>query len=368
MRIKADLRALGQSQAVTSFTDKVFAGVSSFAVSNTNDFAVNDYILIGTLGLETTELAQISSVSGETFSIASVLVFDHPQDTQITNIGYNQIAFYRSSTVTGTLTQLGSNQAIKPDNFYNFYDDTNNSTGYGWFRFYNTTTTLYSDLSNAVPYAGFDENSVKKMLDSFFTQIGNRERKLISDEDAIRWLNEGYAIARNRLNLVNREYTVPTPMTITIGSGTAEYALPSTFSKSRVVTKNDGSIIPFLNYDEVPAYSNTTLPENQTLAVRYYLRAGYVGFAPTPSTSDTYFFYYQTVAPQLSTYIDYIDLPGLNYYFLLDFLLYRATPIIGGDAGGRLKVFQNGLDALAITQHKREGDPARFGIDSRAIV
>lgn len=367
MRIKADLRALADSQPTTYLTDKHFAGETSFIVSNVAEFAANAYILIGTLGLESTELAKISSISSETITLTSALVFDHPQDTPVTNIGYNQIAFFYSSTVAGTLSALGTAQNITPDNFYNFYDDTNHTTGFGWFQFYNSTTTLYSDLSNAVPYAGFDQNSVKRMLDRFYTQISNRERKLIRDEDVIEWLNEAYAIARNRLNLTNREYTVPTPQTLTISSGTAEYALPDYYAHTRVVTLADGTTIDFLSLDEVPLY-NAAAAINGATPVKYYIRGSTIGFAPTPTASATYYHYYQKISPVLATYIDYIDLPNNNFYFLLDWLKYRAVPLIGGDPKTHYEAFNNGLEAMTVTSHKRDGDPERFGIDPHIFV
>ncbi len=98
MRIKADLRALILSQPTTPLTDKFFAGSSSLTVGNGGDFSTNDYILIGILGLETTEIRQIASNVSNTFTLNSATSFDHPQDTLVTKVPYNQIAFYRAST------------------------------------------------------------------------------------------------------------------------------------------------------------------------------------------------------------------------------------------------------------------------------
>jgi hypothetical protein len=206
------------------------------------------------------------------------------------------------------------------------------------------------------------------MLDTFYTQISNRERKLIKDSDAIRWLNEAYTIARNRLNLSNRAYTVPTPTTLSIISGTAEYTLPDYFSKVRTVTNASGEEIFEIPYEEVAVYNNTTVPPGGTLETKYYVRGNMIGFAPTPTASATNYLYYQRTSAVLSSYIDYIELPAGNHYFLLDFLLYRATPIIGGNPEIHLKAFNRGLDDLVVTGHKQGGGNDSWGISTTSLV
>lgn len=369
MKIKADLRFLLVDQEVSYLSDKYYIGDTVLVVDNINNLAVNDFVLLGTLGSEYAEIKKISSISSNTITLTAGLTFDHSQDTTVSQIAYDKINFYRSATVTGVLTLLNvSPQTITPDNIYNSYNDTANTTGFGWFRFYNSVTAESSSLSNAVPYAGWADNSVKLMLDSFYTQIGNRQRKLISDGDAIRWLSEAYTIALNKLNIVNREYSVPTPQTISIISGTAEYALPDLFSKVRTVTNADGDEIFEIPYEQSPMYANTTTPPGGSLEVKYYLRGSYLGITPTPSANDTYYLYYSTTAPVISSYIDYLTLPSANHYFLLDWMLFRATPLIGGDPKLHLTMFEKGLENLIISSHKRGGGNDSWEIDSRTIV
>ena len=214
---------------------------------------------------------------------------------------------------------------------------------------------MFSVLSNAVPYADFDPNSVKKMLDRFFTQIGNRERKLIKDGDAIDWLNEAYAIARNRLNLSNRSYNVPTPYTLNLVAGTVEYALPTQFSKVRTLNYSDGRVISEISLDEAPNYKNVMVPPAASKEIKYYLRNTYIGFTPAITENLTCYLYYQTSSPVLTSYIDFIDLPANNFYFLLDFMRYRACPLVGGNEANCLQAFNNGLNNLVISGHK-QGD------------
>jgi hypothetical protein len=369
MKIKADLRFLITEKETSYLADKVYAGASSFTVSNAVDFSTNDFILLGVLGSELAEIAKISSITNQLITVTTPLSFDHPQDTMIISVNYDKMNFFHSTTMTGVLTALnGSPQTIVPDDVYNSYNDTSNTTGYGWYRFYNSVTTTSSALSNAVPYAGWPDNSVKMMLDTFYTQISNRERKLIKDEDVIRWLNEAYTIARNRLNLSNRAYTVPTPTTISILNGTVEYTLPDYFSHVRTVTNASGEEIFEIPYEQVAVYNNTTVPPGGTLETKYYVRGNVIGFAPTPTASASYYLYYQRTSAVLSSYIDYIELPNANHYFLLDFLKYRSVPIVGGDAKEYLDAFNNRLNELVLTSHKQGGGLDSWGHSTTTLV
>lgn len=368
MKIRADLRTLLENQETTSLSDKVYSAGTSIPTINSANFATNNFILIGVLGSDTAELRKIASISSNTINLTAALTFDHPQDTSVTLLDYDQIVFYHSTSTTSSLVALASAQTIIPDDVYNFYNDTSNATGYGWFRFYNSVTALSSDLSNAVPYAGWADNSVKMMFDTFYSQISNRDKKLIKDADVYRWLNEGYTMARNRLNLSNREYTVPTPYSIPIVIGTAEYVLPDYFARVRTVTDGPGNIIPWIAYEDVPNYIlSVTLP-SQTLALRHYLRGNYIGFTPTPTATDTFSLYYQRTGVVLSSYIDFIELPAGNHYFLLDFLLYRSCSIIGGNPQVHLQAFQQGLNELILTTHKQNSNRDSWGQDPRSIV
>ena len=97
------------------------------------------------------------------------------------------------------------------------------------------------------------------------------------------------------------------------------------------------------------------IPPAASKELKYYLRSNYIGFTPTPTDYITCYLYYQTNSPTLASYLDYVDLPNNNFYCLLDYMLYRAAPIIGGNAANYLQAFNNGLNNLVVTSHK-QGD------------
>src|SRR3990167_2177526 len=66
------------------------AAVTTLAVDNGNKFAVNDYVVIGRIGGEKTEIVKVSAVAAASINTDST-VFAHNRGERITFIPYNQI-------------------------------------------------------------------------------------------------------------------------------------------------------------------------------------------------------------------------------------------------------------------------------------
>lgn len=179
MRLKADNRILIRNQPSTFLTVRASAADASITVASNHGFANNDYLLIGKLGEEKTEIKKIGAAVSEGTSITiAALAFAHDENTSITKIDYNQVRFYRGTTTTGgDSTALAVAQAVDPSEIYSYYEDTANTTGYGFIRFYNSTSTAYSSYSDAIPYTGY----TKKMLRS----IRSKVRRLLNEIDQL---------------------------------------------------------------------------------------------------------------------------------------------------------------------------------------
>src|SRR3990167_10098341 len=136
------------------------SGVSNITVLNASDtaFAANAYLLLGLIGNEDCEIVQITSLNNDTgvINLAAATKFPHAESTRVTVIPYNQVRFFRTTTTTFSSTNpLTSYIAIQPSDWFTTYVDESNSTGYGWYLFYNETTAVASQNSNAIPYIGF---------------------------------------------------------------------------------------------------------------------------------------------------------------------------------------------------------------------
>jgi hypothetical protein len=184
-------------------------------------------------------------------------------------------------------------------------------------------------------------------------------------------LNEAYAIAHNELNMVNDEYNVRTPATVNAVNGTQEYDL-SSYQIGNIVsvytgTDSNGIEIEPIDIKDVQDWNQKATTSSDD--VRYYLRGSYIGFSPIPTSSSTYSVYYEAKSTVLTSYYDNIVLPDNNFYFLVDFMLYRASeklPRIGGLM--HLDKFNKDLQRMKLTSFKRTNHPDSWGVDDSTLV
>lgn len=331
------------------FNDNYLSGVSSFVVSNSNGFAADDYLLLGEFGTESAEIVQIDSITAATHTLAlkAATKFAHAESTKVTIIKYNQVRFYHTTTATFSADVAVTGYIdIQADDLYTKAYDTTYTTGFGWFVFYNSTLTQATTNSNAIPYAGFSDNSVRNIIDNFFSQLNNKEAKLVTYTDAFYWLNEGYALARNALNLVNNNYSVDTTQSISVVANTQEYDLESDFSSVLSVWDDTNSA----DIDTIDMKDVSSHDANSNNETRFYIRGGkYIGFSPMPSDSFTIKLRYKTKTTALNSFYDNVDLPNNNHYIILDFMLYRAAPKMSRpNAADYLTAFETNIKKMKL--------------------
>jgi len=350
------------------------SGVSALVVKNSNCAVANDYVLLGEFGSQQSEIIKVSTVTSatHTLNLATATIFAHPQDTKVSVIRYNQVKYYRTTTATfsSSGTELtGSPIDVQANRINTIYQDSTNTTGYGWFVFYNSTTGKVTTNSNAIPYGGFESSSVKEIFDAFFSALNNKEQKLISNKDAFTWLNEGYAKAKNALNLVNPEFNVGDEWTFTVTSSDRESSLnespyQSQFGKIKCITDEDGKDVPYIGIEGLRKHDN----DASATDVRYYLRGNNIGITPVPSASTTYYVYFKEKSSVLSSYYDSINLPNNNYYFLLDFMLYRASPKLGRNPKEYLDAFDKSIAEMKVNSFKQNNNKDSWGISDWANI
>lgn len=356
--LEADNRVLLNGQRYSFTKDNYSSGVSSIFIMNTEGFSdTTKFILIGNIGSENAEIFRIGAVDDTTGEITlhnaagstTTTKYAHSESTRVTVLPYNQIRFYQTAAATYDDTNPVSNFIdLQPSEWFTVFEDENNSTGYGWFIFYNSAQSMASQPSNPIPYAGFDAETVQNVLDDFFSMISNKDLKIIDRADAMSWLNESYAIVRKKLNLSNREYNASDEQTLSVLSGTQEYDLPADFSKLVYLTDGDNENIEWISLREAKQYDGTY--------PRYYLRGTKIGIVPEPTADASYSYRYLSKPTRLTLNSDEIDLPDDGVYIIKDYMLYRAHAKLQNFqiAMNYRTMFEKGLSDLTVSMVDRD--------------
>lgn len=374
--LSSDNRVLVSDSKYSYLTTNYASGVVNINILNAADtFAANDYLLLGLFGSENAEIVQIDSVNATTGAIVLKVAtkFAHSESTKVSILPYNQIRFYWTALedIAGA-TPLTGYVDIQASDYFSIYNDETNSTGFGWFIFYNSTTAAASQASNSLPYAGFANNTIEDILNDFYSLLNNKELKLVTRQDALSWLNEGYSRMRNRLNMTNTEYSATALSSLTIVGGTSEYTLPTDFyqllSLTAAMSTGDPTEAGNMSkypIDYIPLREAFGYMGSQT---RYYIRNNKIGFVPTPATGGTYQYMYLTKTLRLDSNSESVDLPDNGFYTIKDFMVYRSKLKFGDLNGAAIyfKAFSDGCDQMILASADRDCNLDTFSIDASA--
>lgn len=385
LTLKADNRLLTANSQTAYLVNNQSSGSSTLTLTNVTALTVDKFLLVGEWGDESTEYFRIGAIDTSTGIVSlkdphtgagATTEFAHAESTAVHQMDFNQINFYWTAA-TGTITDetptfatstpLTTGQHLDPSSFYTVYADSAHSTGFGWFFFYNSVDTTTSSTSNPMPYAGFAANTVEQVFADFDSLLNVRELKLVSLSERFAWLNEALALLKNKLNLSNVEYTVSTPQTLSIVSGTAEYQLPADFAD--VVSITDGQNTSTSSGYDIPYMSIANVQSYRGDVTHYYLRGRYLGIVPTPGASATYYYRYRAKSTRVTSLSDYIDLPDHAFYSLKDFMMYRASlKFQSGQAAVFYQSFTNSVNLFMQSAVKRDSDLDTWGSEPSSMV
>jgi hypothetical protein len=160
----------------TFFEEAVEAGNTELSVESAHNFKENDFIILGAIGNETTEIKQISSISADlkTITISEETNFSHSKLTPVQATMFNKRKFYRSSEEEGTYTHLtteGSPVDIEVDvpEGTRFEDSAGTGSSYYKATYYNDFTVTETSLDDAIAALASDA--------AFYTSIFKIKRE-----------------------------------------------------------------------------------------------------------------------------------------------------------------------------------------------
>lgn len=227
IRISNEVLRIQDNEKTFFDTDEAI-GQTSLSANGTN-FSANDYVLLGNLGAEKSEIVKLSAASSTALT-STATVFPHNRGDLITYLPYNQIVLERSTDAGVSYTPLSAVE-IQPDNDFTIIQrPTDASTDYYKVRFYNSTSGNYSEYSDPIIGTGYADNSVhsikQRALDSLGEEVGTK----ITDQ----FLNESLWEARRELHNAVLRWSFRTKFNQLIGS-----VLPGAWSVSAPTDLDD---------------------------------------------------------------------------------------------------------------------------------
>lgn len=204
---------LHQNVPKTYLQNTEAAGTTVFRLRNTAGFGSSWAIQIGEVGEEQTEVLIISGnppAAGTLGTTTASSTFEHPADTPVYAIRYNQIVWERSTTGTaGTATPMTDGTiTYQPSNPLSQFDDTTGSVSYAYRTYFR----------NSVLSSNSTESDWIVITPPFYALSVIRERvkeKLwnstyLSDSMIDNWINEWLFEMRNSAIAVNEDYALGT--------------------------------------------------------------------------------------------------------------------------------------------------------------
>ena len=345
-------------------------------MDSSSAFVDGNYILVGEPGLEKSEITHLTATPASATTLTvSALSYSHPKGTAVTFLRWDKYELSYSLTSTGAFVVYGSMPAsLRYDAINTEYRDTAATSTYRWkYRYYSTESTAYSDYSDIITAAGWDEKSVGYMVRQVRKTINDPESKTVSDTEIIRYFNE----AQDKIySLYDRWwFLLKIGDTIDTVASQMPYDLPSDFGrmdkvKFRFVSGSTDvnynlKYLPDTEFDYESRDNNADDSDN----VRFYTiqpgdsdnTAGYLHVWPKPETAglDLIPRYYTTMTT-LDSYGDLTQVPipsMLEDYALAQIFQIRKEET---NADRYDKIFREQIELLKMMQRKQTGSLRRL--------
>lgn len=226
------------------------AGIGTFTLQNTDGFGSSWAIQIGETGHEQTEVLILSGYPalGTLGTTTAVSRYEHPADTPVYAIKYNQVVFERSTGGTsGTASPMTDGTiSYQADGTVTQFDDTSGSSSYGYRSYFrNSVLNVTTTESDWITSAGLDFYSLGRMTERVKGKLWNAS--WLTDDLVHDWINECKDVMVNKAIQTNEDYALGT---VDIGFGTD--------GLGTITTQDFGQIRRFwVTYDGQNSYSST---------------------------------------------------------------------------------------------------------------
>jgi hypothetical protein len=189
---------LGISSLLTSAASA--AGVT-LTVADNSGFqfgatdALPDLLLIGTLGVDQTEIKKINgAITLGTSLTISALTFPHAVDTSVAKYLFDQVEISGASSATGNKTVIDT-MSLQVGAPVTTFIVSGTTYSYYFVRYYNSqaTTPYYSAYSAATPAVDYTFGSVKPAIDEAYRMVNDTPSEFYSLLDCYAAINNCYS-------------------------------------------------------------------------------------------------------------------------------------------------------------------------------
>lgn len=190
------------------------SGVGTINVKNASQFSASWAVQIGKTGEEKSEIKVLGTAtpSGTSLVLSANTGFDHPADTPVYAIKYDQVVFAKSASGTaGTATPItGGTINIAPDSSFTFFDDTTGLSTDAYRAYYlNSVTSATTSFSDWITPEGFSFYSLAKIRDRIKKKLFSA--KFLQDDEQVNdWINEWLEEMNNAAVNVDKSYSLGT--------------------------------------------------------------------------------------------------------------------------------------------------------------
>ena len=189
------------------------SGTTVVKIRNINSFSNQWAVQLGKTGEEKTEIGVIASApSGTSLTLNANISYDHPEDTPVYAIKFDQIVFERSTSGTsGTASPITNGTvSITPDGDFTQFDDTTGAAAYAYRTYFqNSLSSVVSTESDWITQSGFSFYSLSKLRSRVLSKL--RDSGYIKDESVVNdWINEWIEVMNNAAVQVDKSYGLGT--------------------------------------------------------------------------------------------------------------------------------------------------------------
>jgi hypothetical protein len=306
---------LADNAPLTYLTYSEVAGTSVIRWKNADQMAASWALQLGAVGVDQSEVVVlgITTPAGTAGTLAGATLYEHPADTPIYGIKYDQVVFEVSTVgTTGTAAPIsGGTVTVQPNSLYTIYDHTAGSITYAYKTYFkNSVTGSTSQESDWITYAGYSFYSLAKLRERVRGRVYNSD--YLKDEDINNYLNEWLQIMNNMMLDTNEDY----------GLGTTSIAYASNVELGTMTaTDFRGGFKRVWWVDASGTYQATKMDSNSfsptkvfnSTAPYYYMQGDSVIGRKPADNAGTFLVEYNKQTPMLINDTDEIPVPMQSF-------------------------------------------------------